>query len=169
MFMFFFPAKYEIIVKSPCISLGLLPSKLLWTGGKQTHVEPSSLCWVGGSEITVITSATYSPPKKNNQRKVLHQDTTSRVVVSKRYFFGEFSPLGKNCSHFLEEHIFQNDQSTVSTCRVHGVPPVLRSHQGGSLLCHWQYGGYVPLVEKFTTLPVLVCLFSLISRRRTKN
>ena len=102
----------EIIVKSPCISLGLLPSKLLWTGGKQTHVEPSSLCWVGGSEITVITSATIPLPKDNNQQKMLHQDTTSRVVVSNIFFFfWNFHPWGKNDPIFWRSIFFKTTKT----------------------------------------------------------
>ena len=145
-------------MKSPCISLGLQKSKLLGTGWKQTHVEPSSLCWVGGSDNCSSLLPLF-PSKKNSQRKIIHQDTRWWFLTY-LFFFFEFSPLGKKCSHFLEEHIFQTQTTSRQFRHVDGT--VLRSHQGGSLLCHWQYGGYVPWVEKFThfaCVGLFVCLF----------
>lgn len=137
MFMFFFPGKYEIIVKSPCISR----AASLQASMDRREADSTSV----GSEVLKsrqITSATIPLQKKTTNKKVLHQDTTSRWWFLTSIFFKIFTPGG----------IFQR---TKSTCRRNSAQE--SSRRVCSLpLAVWSIR---PLGWKVHDLPVCLCSF----------
>ena len=137
MFMFFFPGKYEIIVKSPCISR----AASLQASMDRREADSTSV----GSEVLKsrqITSATIPLQKKTTNKKVLHQDTTSRWWFLTFIFFKIFTPGG----------IFQR---TKSTCRRNSAQE--SSRRVCSLpLAVWSIR---PLGWKVHDLPVCLCSF----------